>query len=440
MLSFTTSPTGTWEANRVKEVPAKKSLQLNVSKQSAHPVLGFGGCFNELGARGLFALSEEKKNEALQAIFGDDGCRFSFCRVPIGASDYSIEWYSHNDTFGDYEMKHFSIAHDYRFLIPYIREALSIRPDLKLFASPWSPPIWLKEKCRYNGSRLRQESRVFEALAEYFLRFVTAYRQEGIEINQVHVQNEPRSSQNFPSCIWTGIEMRNFIRDYLGPRFEAARETCEIWAGTIEKGILLGWAPEDFKNQTYHEWAHVILSDPHARKYIHGIGYQWCGKGALQQTRANWPEVPIIQTENECGDGKNTWDYAFYTFDLMWHYFANFASAYVYWNMLLPPGGESTWGWPQNTLITIDEKRDVIIYNPEYWIMKHVSHFVEPGATVYSLTGDGAALSLLFKNSNGQWVFILSNPLYERVEISLALDNDLKGLCFPPRSISTLVI
>jgi glucosylceramidase len=268
-------------------------------------------------------------------------------------------------------MEHFSIDRDYDLLLPYVRAAQAVRPGLRFFASPWSPPAWMKEHDRYNGSRLRNDPAIHSAYADYFLRYVRAYREEGVPVSQVHVQNEPASDQKFPSCVWTGASMRDFIRDHLGPRFEAAGEPCEIWAGTIERGQLVGWQPETLDSECYHSWLHTILDDPAARRFVKGVGYQWAGKGALAHTRAEWPDLPVIQTENECGEGKNTWSYAFYVFDMLWQYFSQGCRAYVYWNMILPPGGESTWGWKQNTLVTVDGATGAVTYNPEFHVMRH---------------------------------------------------------------------
>ena len=436
---FRTTPDVSWQETDLKSAIAATGNPLRTAGEAGPPVLGFGGCFNEVGARELFALGAMRREQILESLFGVDGCAFDFCRIPIGASDYALSWYSHADTPGDYAMAQHTIERDRTLLLPYIRAAQAIRPGLQFFASPWSPPAWLKEVDRYNGSRLRDEPRGWSAYEEYLLRFVQAYRAEGVEITQLHVQNEPNSDQKFPSCLWTGESMRDFIRDHLGPRWAAADERCEIWAGTIERGSLLGWQPDTLEGDCYRNWAHTVLADPEARAYVGGVGYQWNGKGALAQTRAEWPEVPVIQTESECGDGRNTWDYAFYTFDLMWHYFHHGCSGYVYWNMVLPPGGESTWGWKQNTLITADGAADAVTYNPEYWVMKHVSHAVRPGARCHPLRGNRAAFTLLFENRDGTRVLVAANPGAAETTMELDIPGLPASLALPARSLNTIV-
>lgn len=437
MQCFTTTSNGAWRHSEPWNAKASSASPLKVAGEAGPPILGFGGCFNELGARELFNLPEAARGDILRALFSDEGCGFSFCRVPIGASDYALDWYSHSETAEDYEMRHFSIERDRELLIPYIRAAQEIRPDLVLFASPWSPPIWMKTRRRYNGSSLRAEDKVHAAYAKYLRRFVEAYAAEGIPIAQLHVQNEPNSDQKFPSCLWTGSAMRDFIRDYLGPCF--ADHSCEIWAGTIERGAHLGWQPEAFDGDSYQNWAHTILSDPGARQYVKGVGYQWNGKGALAQTRANWPDLPIIQTESECGNGQNTWAYAFYTFDLIWQYLHHGCSAYVSWNMVLPAGGESTWGWKQNALISVNPSSGEVTRNPEYHVMKHVAAFVRSGARALPLRGAQAALSLLFENPDGSRVFVLANPFSEVLRLDVEIPGLPARLEFGPRSFNTLV-
>src|SRR5579859_6029558 len=105
-----------------------------------------------------------------------------------------------------------------------------------------------------------------------------------------------------------------------------------------------------------------------ARAYVSGVGYQWAGKSAVQRTYQSWPDLQLMQTENECGDGTTTWAYAHSVFTRMHPYLSNGVNSYMYWNMVLPPGGRSTWGWPQNTMITIDPAHQTVTYNPEFYV------------------------------------------------------------------------
>lgn len=389
---------------------------------------GFGGCFNELGWNALAVLDPDARAAVLDALFApdaDDGCRFTLARLPIGASDYAAEWYSLNEHDGDLAMEHFSVARDRGGLLPYVQAALTRRPELTLFASPWSPPTWMKHPRAYNYGTLRWEPDILAAYALYFARFVEAYAAEGVRVAAVHVQNEPDSDQKFPSCVWTGEKMRDFIRDHLGPLFRdrGLWPATEIWAGTIERA-------------EYHLWAETILSDPGARAFVAGVGYQWAGKGSVQQTAVAWPELRLLQTENECGDGQNTWAYAGYVWDLLWHYLTNGVHGYCYWNMVLAPGGRSTWGWTQNAMFTVDPATREVVRQPEFYVMAHLARFVQPGAVRLGVTGPMAANALAFENPGGQTVVALRNPFPQARDCRLGPHH---RLTLPGDSLHTLV-
>ncbi len=366
---------------------------------------GFGGCFNELSQIALLKLDEAKRTEVYDLLFAKDadGFKFDFCRLPIGASDYAEIWYSHNEVDEDYAMEHFSIARDQKYLLPYIKEAQKRNPEMRFFASPWSPPSWMKQPKAYNYGTLVQSERNLNAYALYLALFIEAYAKEGVVISQLHVQNEPVSSQKFPSCVWTGAEFANFIGNYLAPLFNERGIQTKIWLGTIN-------APEtDARKLTTRvdDYANLVLHDETCYSVVEGVSYQWAGKYALALNRAAFPEKRYIQSENECGDGENTWAYAMYIFEMFHHYITNGVCAYTYWNMVLPPKGESTWGWTQNSMITVT---DSITLNPEYYVMKHFSHFVTLGAKRLVLQGHFCGNSVAFQNPDGEIVLICKNP------------------------------
>lgn len=358
-------PQKMWRESRVavRDSTAQADVHADCDAQAWE---GFGGCFNELGWVALDRVPRSSRASVMRDIFGTGvGCGFTRCRMPIGASDYACSWYSLNDCDGDFAMRRFSVARDRECLFKYIKAALAVQPAMKVFASPWSPPTWLKRPAVYNHGTLVWEPRYLKAYALYFVNFAKACEAEGIPLDQLHVQNEPVADQKFPSCLWTGAQMRDFIRDYLAPALRTAGVDCEVWLGTLN-------------TDDYHGFPNTVLSDPAARRAVSGVGFQWAGKGAIQRTHQSWPDVRLMQTENECGDGTNTWTYAQYVFDLAQHYIANGANAYVYWNMVLANGGKSTWGWPQNSMVSVDLKSGAVTRNPEFYVMKHLSAFVRP--------------------------------------------------------------
>jgi glucosylceramidase len=406
---------------------------------------GFGGCFNEQGYAALGCLAQAEQDRLLRELFapGEEGCNLTLCRMPIGANDYSFDWYSLNETPGDYGMKHFSLERDRRALIPYIRRALSYQPGLKLFASPWSPPAWMKNPPVYNWGKLIKTEENLKAYALYFRRFLEEYEREGIRVHQVHVQNEPVANQKFPSCMWTGEELGDFIKGYLGPELRSNGLDTEIWLGTInapgcdyKRLIFDKWATED-----YDYYANTVLMDGEARKYIAGVSYQWGGKIAIQRTYESWgDEIRLMQSENECGFGDNTWEYARYVWTMLKHYISNGAESYQYWNLVLKPEGVSTWGDPQNAMITVKPDTKEYVLNPDFYVMKHFSNIVKDGAVRLGLTGTFAADTVGFQNPDGSYAFVLFNPFTRVLPVELKVEGETRLFSLPPQSINSIVI
>lgn len=404
------------------------TMDLALSGSRHQKIEGFGGCFNELGWIALSALPAASRDKVFASLFDPrEGCRFNICRLPIGASDYAAQWYSLNESQGDFGMKQFSIERDRHYLIPYVQQALKRRADLKLFASPWSPPTWMKYPQAHNYGTLIWTKENLQAYALYFVKYVQAYRRQGIRIDQIHVQNEPVADQKFPSCRWTGRQLRDFIRDYLGPIFEQNKIDAEIWLGTLNTGDFEGFVQ-------------TALGDPRARQYIAGVGVQWDGKHLIQRTNESYPDLRTMQTENECGEGQNSWEYAGHVFNLLRHYFDNGVRAYVYWNMVLPPGGRSTWGWLQNAMITVDPQTKKVHWNHEFYVMKHFARFVEPGAVRLGLSGPWTGDALAFENADGRIVLAVRNPFDHPRGLKFEAAGKTHKLTLPADSINTIVL
>ncbi|AUN17283.1 glycosyl hydrolase [Clostridium botulinum] len=413
---------------------------LHVSQIENRIIEGFGSCFNELGMKALNHLDKDERNKVFDQLFSIKGdCRFNLCRMPIGASDYATEWYSYNENENDFDMEKFSIQKDKRLLIPYIKEALKRNPNIILTASPWSPPTWMKKQKAYNFGTLRFEEKVLKAYALYFVKFVQAYEEEGITIHQVHVQNEVVADQKFPSCRWTGDQLRDFIKNYLGPAFEKHNIKSEIWLGTINgPEPYVEWL-EDY-TQDFDVYAGLVLRDPKAYKYVKGVGYQWAGKNAIQRSVEAFPEKRFIQTENECGNGKNTWIYAEYVFNLFRHYIVNGVNGYMYWNAVLEPKGMSTWGWEQNSMITVNPETKEVMYNPEFYVMKHFSHFVQKGAKRLTTSGVDSVDTVAFKNPDESIIIVISNKNDDSRIANIEFTGEIFEVELEGHSFNTIVL
>lgn len=458
ITAISSTSTHSWFTNEKVSV-TESAVQPDAIIRTDQPlqlIEGFGTCFNELGWTSLSLLPAADRAAILRELFSPGiGANFTICRMPIGANDFSRQWYSYNETPGDLAMKNFSIANDQETLIPFIKAALKYNPKIKIWASPWSPPSWMKYNGHYAaravnkpdfvseewGMDLRkisngltpdkegregtdmfiQEEKYFSAYTNYFSRFIDAYRKEGIRISMVMPQNEFNSAQVFPSCTWTAAGLVRFIR-VLGPAMK--KKGIDLFLGTIERGNPL--------------LADTVLNDPGCQPFIKGAGFQWAGKDAIATIHKNYPTLPLYQTEQECGNSLNDWKYCVYAWGLMKQYLSNGANAYTYWNTSLQQGGISTWGWKQNSLVSVDTLQHTYKYNYEYYLIKHFSHFVQPGAR--RLQTSGAFNDLLaFRNPDGNIVIVSFNNGTDK-KISLQVDDRVLEALLPGGSFTSIVL
>jgi glucosylceramidase len=410
---------------------------------------GFGASFNELGWTSLAVLEQAQRDEIFHELFAPgEGAGFSICRMPIGANDFSRDWYSYDEVEGDFALEHFSIENDLGTLVPFIRAAQDHQPDLKIWASPWSPPSWMKTNGHYAGALpnpfmnnvengLRPDQVGHEgtdmfildephlaAYARYFGRFIDEYRALGIPIDMVMPQNEFNSPQVFPSCTWTPTGFARFLR-HLGP--EMGSRGVDVFLGTLERADdrLLG----------------DVLEDADVADYVSGLGVQWEGKRAVAALHRLHPELRIYQTEQECGDGRNDWRHARHAWSLMKQFLTNGANAYMYWNISLLEGGRSRWGWTQNSLVVVDPGAATYRWSYEYQVLKHVSAFVKPGARALEcLTYAGYANQLAFLNEDGSIVIVMQNDMSEAMPVRILLGDRVLTPTLPADSFSTFVI
>lgn len=460
----------------------------------------WGTCFNELGWASLKVLSDQQLDEIFSELFqSGKGANFERGRMSIGANDFALDYFSLDDTDGDFELADFSIDRDRQNIIPMIRLAQKYNPDLKMWASPWCPPRWMKLHGKHYAERavtaqmveqyqkrmaeleaqaqaeakkadaqgikpgeaggvsatsgffsqgplaFRMEPRVNDAVpgeeghegvtsfnmdpqyldtyARYFGKFVDAYKAEGIDIFRVMPQNEPNSAQPYPACCWTARDLNTFVGKYLGPEME--KHGVEVYIGTAERADYL--------------MVDTVLSDPDSKKYVKGAGFQWAGKDALPKIHELYPQLTMVQTEQECGNGLNNWEGAMHSWDLMKHYLGNGVSEYYYWNTSLFDEKASTWGWHQNSLITVDEISNTYSWTPEYYVMKHASHYVLPGAKYVKVSGsyDDA---LAFVNPDGSVVLLAANQTDEAQPVTLKVGDRNQTVSLPANSLNTLVL
>lgn len=415
-------------APQVVDAPAGETEIALHPQKAMQTIEGFGGCFNELGWKALSGLSPTARKEVIASLFSDAGCAFTLARTPIGASDFALDYYSLDDHPGDFAMEKFSIERDRGCLIPYIKAAMDERPKLRVWASAWSPPAWMKDAGKYNGGRLKDDPAILKAYALYLSKFAEEYRKEGIDLYAVHVQNEPRIANNYPTCLWSGAAMRDFVRNYMGPTFEARKPGADIWLGTINDG-------------NFNATIGTVMADAKAASYIKGIAFQWDGQNIIADAHALYPNMPLIQSENECHGGKNSFADAEHTFWLFRKYMDGGANAYFFWNMVLQPGGKSSWGWAQNAMITVDSEKGEVTYHPEFYLMKHIAHFIPAGSQLIYSTGVWGD-KIGFIRADGSTVLIMGNSASRDYDISIAVpgqSNRVIRVTVPSHSFNTFV-
>lgn len=407
---------------------------------------GFGGTFAEAGWEVLQLLSAQERERAMRLLFDrSDGAGFTIGRIPVGASDYAMDRYSLAPVADDFGMAHFSIERDRRLLIPYIQAALALNPDLVLWASPWSPPPWMKTNNAFDRGDIRQDPQILQAHALYLARFVEEYAAEGIRIRAVHPQNEPGWPQDYPSCGWPGESMRVYIANHLGPLFAERLPGTEVWLGTMS-------------NTRSDSIVRDVMGDATAASYVKGIGLQW-GMEENARQYVDTYGLPTLQTEHRCGhypwivkdepenypDGAafgpapNDHAYAVESWGLIKSWIDQGVNGYLAWNMVLDSNGynlDEVRPWAQNSLLVVDREKRRLIVTPAYHVFRHVARFVEPGATVLDV---GDANALAWRNADGSFVTVLHNPAGQATETVLGIGGETWRLAVPARGWATFV-
>mmetsp|Transcript_140548 Transcript_140548/g.262184 ORF Transcript_140548/g.262184 Transcript_140548/m.262184 type:complete len:690 (-) Transcript_140548:80-2149(-) len=361
-------------------------------------MLGFGGAFTEAAAFNWRTLSVEDQKKVIQLYFADPsegGHGYTLGRVPMGSCDFSLGSYSFDNVSGDVNLTHFDtdVTHDeVNGMLPMMRAAQRAARgrghDLKIFASPWSPPPWMKLPVNgehwSNGSAtpVGLDARYQRAWAKYFSKFIDAYRRKGVNLWGVTPQNEPEYAAHWDACVYTPKFEAEFVREHLGPVLHYEQPGVKI----------IGF---DHNKDHVVEWAEVLYGDNDTKKFFDGIGVHWYGglnQEHLQKTHELAPDKFILATEACNCPGvvhrektKTWWSRAEKLAidileDIKW-----WAVGWVDWNLLLDTKGGPNWaGNNCDANLIADPKRakggDAVIMQASYYYMGHFSRFIPPGS------------------------------------------------------------
>lgn len=378
------------------------SLDTAVSYQAMD---GFGAALTGASAYLINRMNPTDKAKLLEDLFDPHkGIGLNYLRITIGSSDFSIGTYSYCD---QPDINSFAIPdRDKEDLLPVLKLILKINPDIKILASPWSAPAWMKRNNSMYGGSLKG-SEVYKDFAEYFVRYVRAFEAEGITIDAVTIQNEPMyETGGYPTMKMPWEEQNIIIRDYLGPRFaeQGIKTKIIIWDHNFD----MAYYPIN------------ILNDPQTRRYVAGTG--WHGYGglasAIDEVQALHPDKDVYFTE-QSGGGWNTDT----RMGNMFWYMKNFLMAsvnrgsknFIMWNLALNPqsGPTTTTGGCPNCRGVVTIKPDhTYIRNEEYYLLGHFSKFVRLGAqriknTAFNLPDDMTLAA--FMNTDGSKVVVVMN-------------------------------
>jgi len=396
-------------------------------------IIGFGGAFTEAAAFTFYRLPKEKQEEILKAYFDSTvGLNYNFCRTHINSCDFSLGNYSYAEK-PDPELKDFSIDHDKRYLIPLIKSAKEIAgPNLKIFASPWSPPAWMKTNGQMNGGgKLKNEYK--EAWAHYYAKYIKAYSKEGIDICAITVQNEPKAVQTWDSCVYTAYEEKEFVKNYLGPILKQEG---------LENVKIMIW---DHNKERLFDRAKVAFEDEDASKYIWGAAFHWYSGDhfdAIDATHKKWPNKKLISSEScvEKPPQLGSWDVGErYGHDMIGD-LKNYTNAWVDWNILLDEmGGPNHVGNYCDAPIIADTRSGILNYETSYYYMGHFSKYILPGSIRIGNSSFTDELeTVAFKTPTDNIVLIVMNKNDKAIKFNVRYKGMLANYESPAHSILTM--
>ncbi|MCC9072882.1 glycosyl hydrolase [Flavobacterium sp. F-65] len=419
----------------------KNTITVNLQKTD-QTFLGIGGAITDASAEVFAKLSAKKQQEFLNAYYDKDkGIGYSLARTTIHSSDFSSGSYTYIKE-GDKDLKTFSVEHDRKYRIPLLKKAIAAAGGkLTLFASPWSPPAFMKT----NNNMLRGGTLLPEyaqSWANYYVKFIREYEKEGIPIWGLSIQNEPMATQSWESCIYTAEAERDFLKDFLGPTM--AKEGLE------SKNIII-W--DHNRGDMLVQRAKLNFSDPEVSKYVWGIGFHWYETWnggppkfeSVAEVHEAFPNKNLLFTEG-CIEKFDASKYQFwgnaerYGINMI-NDFNNGTVGWTDWNILLDQnGGPNHVGNFCFAPIHANTNTDELLYTPMYYYIGHLSKFIRPNAKrIVAEVNSDVLISTTFINTDGKIATVVMNKNDNEITYSLVIASEKKAITIPAHAIQTLV-
>ncbi len=430
-LSFNTKP----------NMSIESTIYMNPSEKF-QTIDGFGAAITGSSCYNLLKMTQANRTKLLKETFDPaTGMGYSYIRISIGCSDFSMDEYTCCDQPG---IENFAIHElDRRDLFPILKEILAINPSLKILASPWTSPRWMKvnnltELKPYNSWTSGQlNPAYYQDYATYFVKFIQAMASEGFVMNAITIQNEPLNRGNSASLYMTWQEQAAFIKNALGPKFAAAGITTKIWAFDHNYNY------DNIADQV--SYPVKMYADPEVAKYIDGAAYHAYGgdKSELLNVHNAFPNKNLYFTEMSIG----TWNYSF-DGDLMWSMreigigtLNNYGKAVMVWNFMLDekgapnrPGGCTTcYGAVDiNTkdYATLDRKS-------HFYMIGHLSKAISPNATRIGTMGFKASglYYTAVENTDGTYGLVLQNDTQTAIKVTIDDNKHSFAYNIPAKSL-----
>jgi len=405
-------------------------------------IIGFGGAFTETSAYQFSRMSTKSKDKIIKLYFDpNEGLGYNFCRTHIHSCDFTCSRYTYVED-EDKELKTFSIERDRKYILPFIKAAQKVAgKELLLFASPWSPPSWMKNNSDMcHGGRLLDE--YYQTWARYFVRYLEEYKKEKITFFGLTVQNEAIAWQTWESCVYTAKEEAVFVTKFLKPALKAA--------GFDDIKVMI-W---DHNKERVYERARDSFAVPGAKDDIWGVAFHWYSGHhfeALDFAHNAFPDKPLLLTEYSVGalQGETapiphtSWTgLELYANELIGN-FNHHMAAETIWNLLVDDTGgpfhDREAG--NRAQITVDPEKDEFLLEPTYYAIGHFSRFVKRGAVRIGISCFNKDIdATAFKNPDGGLVVVVLNRLPDAQKLRLRIEAVTAPVQLPGHSLSTFFI